>query len=70
MTDELTRLPNRRHLFTVAHARPNDARRAGRPLSVLALDGDHFKSPLVAVPRDLSPVTRSSPPGLGAPPRQ
>lgn len=56
MTDELARLPNRRHLFTVAHARPDDARRAGRPLSVLALDVDHFKSPLVAVPRDSVPL--------------
>jgi diguanylate cyclase (GGDEF)-like protein len=43
MTDELTRLPNRRHLLSVAHERLDDARRAGTPISVLALDVDHFK---------------------------
>jgi diguanylate cyclase (GGDEF)-like protein len=43
MTDELTRLPNRRHLLSVAHARLADARRTRQPLSVLALDVDHFK---------------------------
>jgi diguanylate cyclase (GGDEF)-like protein len=43
MTDELTRLPNRRHLFAVAGARLNDAGRKGEPVSVLALDVDHFK---------------------------
>jgi diguanylate cyclase (GGDEF)-like protein len=43
MTDELTRLPNRRHLFSVAHARLGDAGRKGEPFSVLALDVDHFK---------------------------
>ena len=43
MTDELTKLPNRRHLLAVAHARLGDARRTQQPLSVLALDVDHFK---------------------------
>ena len=43
MTDELTRLPNRRHLLAVAHARLDEAARAGTPFSVLALDVDHFK---------------------------
>ena len=43
MTDELTRLPNRRHLLSVAHARLADARRGGQPISILALDVDHFK---------------------------
>jgi diguanylate cyclase (GGDEF)-like protein len=43
MTDELTRLPNRRHLLSVAHARLHEARRAQEPISILALDVDHFK---------------------------
>jgi diguanylate cyclase (GGDEF)-like protein len=43
MTDELTRLPNRRHLFTVASERLGDAGRRGEPFSLLALDVDHFK---------------------------
>lgn len=43
MTDELTRLPNRRHLLSVAHARLADAKRSDRPVSILALDVDHFK---------------------------
>jgi diguanylate cyclase (GGDEF)-like protein len=43
MTDELTRLPNRRHLLSVAHARLADARRGQHPISILALDVDHFK---------------------------
>ena len=43
MTDELTRLPNRRHLLAVAHERMADARRSQRPISILALDVDHFK---------------------------
>lgn len=36
MTDELTRLPNRRHFFAVAE-------QTGGPLSLLAFDIDHFK---------------------------
>ena len=43
MTDELTRLPNRRHLLSVAQARLSEAQRTSHPLSVLALDVDHFK---------------------------
>jgi diguanylate cyclase (GGDEF)-like protein len=43
MTDELTRLPNRRHLLAVAHERLADAKRSNRPVSILALDVDHFK---------------------------
>jgi diguanylate cyclase (GGDEF)-like protein len=43
MTDELTRLPNRRHLLAVAGERLSDARREGTPFSLLALDVDHFK---------------------------
>ncbi|HEX6374059.1 MAG TPA: diguanylate cyclase [Longimicrobium sp.] len=43
MTDELTRLPNRRHLLAVAHERLADAKRSQKPISVLALDVDHFK---------------------------
>ncbi|HEX2080907.1 MAG TPA: tetratricopeptide repeat-containing diguanylate cyclase [Longimicrobium sp.] len=43
MTDELTRLPNRRHLLSVAQARLGDARRTREPFSLLALDVDHFK---------------------------
>jgi diguanylate cyclase (GGDEF)-like protein len=43
MTDELTRLPNRRHLLSLAHDGLQEARRASQALSVLALDVDHFK---------------------------
>jgi diguanylate cyclase (GGDEF)-like protein len=43
MTDELTRLPNRRHLLAVAQARLAEARRGDKPISILALDVDHFK---------------------------
>ncbi|HEV7591234.1 MAG TPA: GGDEF domain-containing protein, partial [Longimicrobium sp.] len=43
MTDELTRLPNRRHLLQVAGERVQAARGGTGPLSVLALDIDHFK---------------------------
>lgn len=39
MTDELTRLPNRRHLFAAAE----QALARGGPLSLAALDVDHFK---------------------------
>jgi len=43
LTDELTRLPNRRHLLHVAEERVAAARQGGTPLGVLALDVDHFK---------------------------
>jgi diguanylate cyclase (GGDEF)-like protein len=43
LTDELTRLPNRRHLLAIAHERVDGARQGTGPLSVLALDVDHFK---------------------------
>jgi diguanylate cyclase (GGDEF)-like protein len=43
-TDELTRLPNRRHLLALAETRLAHARRRHEPLSVLALDVDRFKS--------------------------
>jgi diguanylate cyclase (GGDEF)-like protein len=43
LTDELTRLPNRRHLLHVAGERVSAARAGTGPLSVLALDVDHFK---------------------------
>ncbi|HYH81949.1 MAG TPA: diguanylate cyclase [Longimicrobium sp.] len=43
LTDELTRLPNRRHLLHIAEARVDGARQGTGPLSVLALDVDHFK---------------------------
>jgi diguanylate cyclase (GGDEF)-like protein len=43
MTDELTRLPNRRALLHVGGERVQAARKGAGPLSVLALDIDHFK---------------------------
>lgn len=43
LTDELTRLPNRRHLLRLADERVKAARAGAGPLSVLALDVDHFK---------------------------
>jgi diguanylate cyclase (GGDEF)-like protein len=43
MTDELTRLPNRRHLLHVADEQFKVARAAGSGLGVLAFDADHFK---------------------------
>ena len=43
MTDELTRLPNRRNILTVAESAFRDAERSRRPLSVIAFDIDHFK---------------------------
>ncbi|MDB4948663.1 MAG: hypothetical protein JWM27_1312 [Gemmatimonadetes bacterium] len=43
LTDELTRLPNRRHLLALADEGLHDARRQAAPFSVLALDVDHFK---------------------------
>jgi len=43
LTDELTRLPNRRALLRAADERVDAARRGSAPLAVLALDVDHFK---------------------------
>ncbi|HET6762574.1 MAG TPA: tetratricopeptide repeat-containing diguanylate cyclase [Longimicrobiaceae bacterium] len=43
-TDELTRLPNRRHLLAIGESRVAHARRRHEPLSVLALDVDRFKA--------------------------
>lgn len=43
-TDELTRLPNRRHFLAVAEALLADCRRDGRPLAVLLFDIDQFKA--------------------------
>jgi diguanylate cyclase (GGDEF)-like protein len=43
LTDELTRLPNRRHLYLLADAAARTARSRGTGFSVLALDVDHFK---------------------------
>ncbi len=43
MTDELTRLPNRRHLFAAAEEQLRHARASHDPLSVIAFDIDHFK---------------------------
>ncbi len=43
LTDELTRLPNRRHLHLLADAAARAARSRGTGFSVLALDVDHFK---------------------------
>ena len=43
MTDELTRLPNRRHILTLAEEQLQHARISREPLSVVAFDIDHFK---------------------------
>ncbi|MFP5246625.1 MAG: diguanylate cyclase [Thermoanaerobaculia bacterium] len=43
MTDELTRLPNRRSLFALADAELQRARTLDQPLTVAALDIDFFK---------------------------
>lgn len=43
-TDPLTRLSNRRHFFTLAHAEFAKACRHQRPLSMIMLDVDAFKS--------------------------
>jgi diguanylate cyclase (GGDEF)-like protein len=43
MTDELTRLPNRRHLLALAEEELARARADGEPLSLIAFDIDHFK---------------------------
>jgi diguanylate cyclase (GGDEF)-like protein len=43
LTDELTKLPNRRHLLAFADEQLRSARAGGKPFSMLALDIDHFK---------------------------
>jgi diguanylate cyclase (GGDEF)-like protein len=43
MTDELTRLPNRRHILAAAEEQLRHARATGEPLSVIVFDIDHFK---------------------------
>ncbi|HEX2120131.1 MAG TPA: GGDEF domain-containing protein, partial [Thermoanaerobaculia bacterium] len=43
MTDELTRLPNRRHLLAAAEEELQHSEESGKPFSLLALDIDHFK---------------------------
>ncbi|HEV7426467.1 MAG TPA: tetratricopeptide repeat-containing diguanylate cyclase [Thermoanaerobaculia bacterium] len=43
MTDELTRLPNRRHILVAAGIALDAAKRDGRPAAVIVLDIDHFK---------------------------
>ena len=43
ITDPLTGVPNRRHLFTTLEAEINRANRFGTQLSILMVDIDHFK---------------------------
>jgi diguanylate cyclase (GGDEF)-like protein len=43
LTDELTKLPNRRHVLTFADEQLKIARMGGKGFAVLALDIDHFK---------------------------
>ncbi|HEX9985521.1 MAG TPA: tetratricopeptide repeat-containing diguanylate cyclase [Thermoanaerobaculia bacterium] len=43
MTDELTRLPNRRRLLTVADEQLQRTLGGGQPFSLIAFDIDHFK---------------------------
>jgi diguanylate cyclase (GGDEF)-like protein len=43
MTDELTRLPNRRHLLAAAEEELRRSAAGAEPFSLLALDIDHFK---------------------------
>ncbi len=43
LTDELTRLPNRRHILTVADEQIRAARQGAAPFSLIMLDIDHFK---------------------------
>jgi diguanylate cyclase (GGDEF)-like protein len=43
LTDELTRLPNRRHFMRVAAEAFEDARKTGAQLSLAGIDIDHFK---------------------------
>jgi diguanylate cyclase (GGDEF)-like protein/PAS domain S-box-containing protein len=42
-TDELTRVHNRRHFFTLGESELKRARRYGHPLAAIMLDVDHFK---------------------------
>lgn len=42
-TDPLTRLSNRRHFFSLAHAEFSKAQRHKRPLSIIMMDVDEFK---------------------------
>lgn len=43
ITDPLTGIPNRRHLFQQLEAEVNRARRYGTPISLVMIDIDHFK---------------------------
>jgi diguanylate cyclase (GGDEF)-like protein len=43
ITDPLTGIPNRRHLFQQLEAEVNRARRYGTPVSLVMIDIDHFK---------------------------
>lgn len=43
MTDDLTGLPNRRHILEYLEARRADATESGAPLALIAFDVDHFK---------------------------
>ncbi|GAB2880200.1 diguanylate cyclase [Pseudoduganella ginsengisoli] len=43
LTDELTRLPNRRHFLALAEAALSDAKRHGTPMTLAGLDIDFFK---------------------------
>jgi diguanylate cyclase (GGDEF)-like protein len=43
LTDELTRLPNRRHILTAAGIAFDAAKREGRAAAIIELDIDHFK---------------------------
>jgi diguanylate cyclase (GGDEF)-like protein len=43
MTDELTRLPNRRHLLAAAEEQLRRSRASGEPFSLIAFDIDRFK---------------------------
>jgi diguanylate cyclase (GGDEF)-like protein len=43
MTDELTRLPNRRHILAAAEIAFDAAKREGRPAAIIVLDIDGFK---------------------------
>lgn len=43
-TDELTRLPNRRHFMKHAAMEMEHARRHGHPVTILVIDLDHFKA--------------------------
>lgn len=44
LTDELTGVPNRRHILQLAESAITDPRRRSRPLCVAILDLDHFKN--------------------------